>query len=317
MITIQGLTKRYGTRTAVEDVSMEIRPGRVTGFLGPNGAGKSTTMRMIVGLDRPDFGVALIEGKPYQALRNPLRHVGAALDSRAAHPGRSAYHHLMGMARSNGIPTGRVTEVLDDVGLSDVSRQRVGTFSLGMSQRLGIAAALLGDPHVLLLDEPINGLDPDGVRWVRQLLRGLAEEGRTVFVSSHLMSEMEDTADHLVVIGRGRLLADAPMAHVINASSMNAVTVRSPQAQTLRDRLTEAGMQATETGDGLVVTGGSMDEISELAFQHHIRLSELSPRLASLEEAYMELTASSVQYANPTSIQAAAAAAATVARGKE
>jgi ABC-2 type transport system ATP-binding protein len=300
MITVSQLTKRFGSQTAVDDLSFEVQPGRVTGFLGPNGAGKSTTMRVILGLDRPDSGTALINGKPYSSFRHPLSEVGAALEARAAHPGRKAYHHLLGMARSNGIPASRVGEVLETVGLAEVAQRRVGTYSLGMSQRLAIAAALLGDPQILLLDEPINGLDPDGVRWVRQLIRGLAAEGRTLFVSSHLMSEMEDTADHLVVIGRGRLIADAPIQQVIGASSLNAVTVRSPQAEALRQRLEQGGMQATLAGESLLVTGGTMAEIGDVAFQHQIPVHELSLRLASLEEAYMELTASAVQYAAPS-----------------
>ncbi|HEY0699647.1 MAG TPA: ATP-binding cassette domain-containing protein, partial [Micromonospora sp.] len=229
MITLRGLTKRFGAATAVDNLTLDLAPGLVTGFLGPNGAGKSTTMRMILGLDRPTAGQALIDGRRYAALRHPLREVGALLDAKAVHPGRSARRHLLAMARSNGIPARRVDEVLDTVGLTSVAGKRAGAYSLGMGQRLGIAGALLGDPGVLMFDEPVNGLDPDGVRWVRELMRSLAAEGRTVFVSSHLMSEMQLTADQLVVIGRGRLIADAPIAEVIAGSSLTAVLVRSPQ----------------------------------------------------------------------------------------
>ncbi|MDA5284137.1 ABC transporter ATP-binding protein [Streptomyces sp. NPDC054904] len=303
MITLDRLTKRYGDKTAVSDLSFEINPGKVTGFLGPNGAGKSTTMRMIVGLDSPTTGRALIDGKPYGALRHPLREVGALLDARAGHPGRSAYHHLLGMARSNGIPASRVNQVLETVGLTEVAKKRIGSFSLGMGQRLGIAAALLGDPKVLLFDEPVNGLDPDGVRWVRELMRSLAAEGRTVFVSSHLMSEMQETADHLVVIGRGKVIADAPIEEVIAGSSLNAVKVRTTQPDVLRRELVRFGM-SVEPEDGarygeLIVVGGSLEQIGDLAFANQVPVHELSPRKASLEQAYMELTASSVEYTTP------------------
>ncbi|MFG1921878.1 ATP-binding cassette domain-containing protein [Cryptosporangium sp. NPDC048952] len=300
MISLQELTKRYGERTAVDGLSVEIAAGRVTGFLGPNGAGKSTTMRMILGLDRPTSGVALLDGRRYETLKHPLTEVGAALEARDMHPGRTARNHLLGMARSNGIPVGRVDTVLEIVGVTAVAGKRVGTFSLGMTQRLGIAAALLGDPPILLLDEPINGLDPDGVRWVRGLIRGLAAEGRTLLVSSHLMSEMEDTADHLVVIGRGKLIADAPIDEVIRQSSRNAVTVRSPRTDELRSEFIRSGWQVDEAADGLLVTGASLDEIGELAYQRRLPIYELSPRLASLEEAYLELTASSVEYGSAT-----------------
>lgn len=301
MIALHNLTKRYGQKTAVADLSLTIRPGRVTGFLGPNGAGKSTTMRMILGLDTPTSGRALIGGKPYATSRHPLREVGALLDARAGHPGRSARNHLLGMARSNGIPTRRVAEVLDAVGLSDVANKRIGSFSLGMGQRLGIAAALLGDPKVLLFDEPVNGLDPDGVLWVRQLIRSLAAEGRTVLVSSHLMSEMQHTADHLVVIGRGRLIADAPINEVIAGSSLNAVRVRTPQADELAAQLVRAGMSVQSQVDGqLMVVGASLEQIGDIAFAHRVPIHELSARRASLEQAYMELTATSVEYAVST-----------------
>ncbi|MDR3084276.1 MAG: ATP-binding cassette domain-containing protein [Streptomyces sp.] len=304
MITVDHLTKRYGDKTAVSDLSFGINPGKVTGFLGPNGAGKSTTMRMIVGLDAPTQGRALVAGKTYAQLKHPLREVGALLDARAGHPGRSAYHHLLGMARSNGIPTSRVAEVLETVGLTEVAKKRIGSFSLGMGQRRGIAGALLGDPKVLRFDEPVNGLDPDGVRWVRELMRQLAAEGRTVFVSSHLMSEMQETADHLVVIGRGKVIADAPIEDVIASSSLNAVRVRTPQPDILRKELLGLGMSVDRSADGipeeLIVVGGTLEEIGDLAFQHRVPVHELSLRKASLEQAYMELTATSVEYGTPS-----------------
>ncbi|MCO6004390.1 ABC transporter ATP-binding protein [Actinoallomurus purpureus] len=303
MITLRGLTKRYGETTAVRDLSLEVLPGRVTGFLGPNGAGKSTTMRMILGLDRPTAGEALVCGRPYAALRNPLRRVGALLDAKAVHAGRSARAHLLAMARSNGIPARRVGEVIDVVGLTPVARKRAGTFSLGMSQRLGIAGALLGDPEVLLFDEPVNGLDPDGVRWVRELARSLADEGRTVLVSSHLMSEMQLTADRLVVIGKGRLLADAPIAEVIAGSSRNRVVVRSPDTDRLRllaDRLTAAGMTVERvSAQEMTVWEGSVEAVGDLAHRLAVPLHRLEERAASLEQAYMELTAESVEFGAP------------------
>ncbi|WP_067965809.1 ABC transporter ATP-binding protein [Nocardiopsis trehalosi] len=308
MIALRGLTKRYGAKVVVDRLDMEVAPGRVTGFLGPNGAGKSTTMRMVLGLDHPSAGAALIGGRPYAALRHPMREVGALLDARAVHPGRTARNHLRALARSNGIPARRVDEVIDTVGLADAAGRRAGTFSLGMGQRLGIAAALLGDPEVLMFDEPVNGLDPDGVRWIRGLMRGLAAEGRTVFVSSHLMSEMQHTADHLVVIGRGRLIADAPIGEVIRRSSLNAVRVRSPHAEDLAGHLVRAGMHVVrEDTGGLIVTGGTMADVGGAAHAAGIRVDELSPRTASLEQAYLELTASSVEYAAPAAEPAAAA----------
>jgi ABC-2 type transport system ATP-binding protein len=300
MITLRGLTKRFGAATAVDNLTLDIVPGRVTGFLGPNGAGKSTTMRMIVGLDRPTAGEALVDGRRYATLRHPLREVGALLDAKAVHPGRSARNHLLAMARSNGIPTRRVDEVLGTVGLANVAGKRAGTYSLGMGQRLGIAGALLGDPGVLMFDEPVNGLDPDGVRWVRELMRSLAAEGRTVFVSSHLMSEMQLTADQLVVVGKGRLIADAPIAEVIAGSSSTAVVVRSPQPAglaELRRRLVAAGSAVEQEDDGaLVVTGAGVEQVGDLAHDLGVRLHELSVREASLEQAYMELTADDVEY---------------------
>jgi ABC-2 type transport system ATP-binding protein len=312
LVTLRGLTKRFGATTAVDGLSFQVAAGRVTGFLGPNGAGKSTTMRMILGLDRPTAGTALVNGRLYATLRHPLREVGALLDAKAAHPGRTARNHLLAMARSNGIATGRVDEVLATVGLTEVGNKRAGTFSLGMGQRLGIAGALLGDPGVLMFDEPVNGLDPDGVRWVRQLMRSLAAEGRTVFVSSHLMSEMQLTADQLIVIGKGRLLADAPIAEVIAASSVTAVRVRSPHREALRAlRIQLAERSATVESpaeDELIVTGATIEQVGELAYGLGVRLHELSARAASLEQAYMELTAGSVEYAAPGNDRAGAAA---------
>jgi ABC-2 type transport system ATP-binding protein len=303
MITLRGLTKRFGALTAVDNLTLDIAPGRVTGFLGPNGAGKSTTMRMVLGLDRPDGGEALVDGRAYRSLRHPLREVGALLDARSVHPGRTAGAHLRAMARSNGIPTGRVAEVLATVGLGEVAGKRAGGLSLGMAQRLGIAGALLGDPGVLLFDEPVNGLDPDGVRWVRQLMRTLAAEGRTVFVSSHLMSEMQLTADQLVVIGRGRLLVDAPIAEVLAASAQTAVRVRSPQPAglaVLRDRLVARSCTVEAPGAAeLIVAGASVEQIGDLAHELGVPLHELSVRAASLEQAYLELTAGELEYAAP------------------
>ncbi|GAA5184578.1 ATP-binding cassette domain-containing protein [Rugosimonospora acidiphila] len=300
MITLRGLTKRYGAATAVDNLTFDISPGIVTGFLGPNGAGKSTTMRMILGLDRPTSGSVLVGGRQYAALRHPLREIGALLDAKAVHPGRTARNHLLAMARSNGIDRERVDEVLATVGLTEVAGRRAGGFSLGMGQRLGIAGALLGDPPVLMFDEPVNGLDPDGVRWVRQLMRSLAEEGRTVFVSSHLMSEMQLTADHLVVIGRGRLIADAPIEEVIAASSLTAVRVRSPEPSglaALRERLAARGAGVESRDDELIVTGATVEEVGDLAHGLGLRLHELCTREASLEQAYMELTAGSIEFA--------------------
>ncbi|PZG08415.1 ATP-binding cassette domain-containing protein [Nonomuraea aridisoli] len=297
MISLRGLTKRYGDRVAVDDLSLELRPGAVTGFLGPNGAGKSTTMRLILGLDRPSAGTALVGGVPYHRIKDPLRTVGALLDARALHPGRSGRAHLLALARSNGIPRRRVDEVLEKVGMASAAGKRAGALSLGMSQRLGIAAALLGDPEVLLFDEPVNGLDPDGVRWVRGLMRSLAAEGRTVFVSSHLMSEMQLTADHLVVIGKGRLIMDAPLAEVIAGSSLTAVLVRTPHAGDLAVRLRAAGVRVDRLGENeLEVTGAPVERVGDLAYEAGIRLHGLRTREASLEQAYQELTSDSVEY---------------------
>ncbi len=297
MIVADGLTKRYGRTLAVDRLSFEVRPGQVTGFLGPNGAGKSTTMRMILGLDGPDAGRAQINGKDYHQLRWPLREVGALLEAKAFHPGRSAYHHLTSLAVTNAIPLARVDEVLETVGLSGVARKRAGTFSLGMGQRLGMASALLGDPGVLMFDEPVNGLDPEGIRWIRNFLKALARQGRTVLVSSHLMSEMALTADHLVVIGRGRMITEMSVAEFIAQSSQHSVRVRSPQAGVLSGILSEAGATVTTEADGgLVVTGLSTSAIGELAGGRGVILHELSPQAASLEEAFMEMTHDSVEY---------------------
>ena len=303
MITLDAVTKIYGTTTAVDDLTLQVVPGKVTGFLGPNGAGKTTTMRMILGLDAPTSGRALVNGRPYADLRSPLREVGAVLDARALHPRRRARAHLVAMARSNRIAVRRVDEVLEAVGLSAVARKPAGQFSLGMAQRLGIAGALLGDPGVLLFDEPINGLDPDGVRWVRGLMRSLAAEGRTVFVSSHLMSEMQQTADQLVVVGRGRLLADAPIAEVIASSSLTAVVLRVPDAADrarMRELLAREVASVSSAGQELVVSGLSAARVGDLAHEHGVRLHELRTRDASLEQAYMQLTDGSVEYSAGT-----------------
>jgi ABC-2 type transport system ATP-binding protein len=295
VIELAGLTKRYGARVAVDDLTVTIQPGRVTGFLGPNGSGKTTTMRCVLGLARPSSGTATVLGRPYRELAEPMRRVGALIDPHARHPGRTAYRHLLALAQSNRLPAARVDEVIDLVGLDSVADDRVRGFSLGMGQRLGIAAALLGDPDVLLLDEPVNGLDPEGIRWVRELLRALADEGRTVLVSSHLMSEMEDTADHLVVLGRGRLLADVPMEELLGEHS--AVRVRTPQGPMLADALRRAGGRVELEIDGaLRVEGLGLTEVGDVAFLADVRLHELSRVTASLEAAYLTLTDADVEY---------------------
>jgi len=297
MIEIRDLTKVYGSQKAVNGLSFDIVPGQVTGFLGPNGAGKSTTMRMIVGLDRPTSGTVRVNGRPYSDIMRPLHEVGAVLETGSVHSGRSAYNHLLCLAQSNGIPRRRVDEVLAIVGLETAAKRRAGKFSLGMGQRLGLAAALLGNPPVLLCDEPVNGLDPEGIVWIRTLLRSLAAEGRTVFVSSHLMSEMALTADHLIVVGKGKLIADASTAEVIAGSSLNSVLVRSPQVRHLAGLLTAQGAAVTEEADGaLRVTGAEPAEIGDIAAAAAIALHELSPQQASLEAAFMELTHDSVDY---------------------
>ncbi|MGW4629570.1 ABC transporter ATP-binding protein [Streptomyces rubiginosohelvolus] len=302
MIEAVGLTKRYGAKTAVDDLSFQVRPGAVTGFLGPNGSGKSTTMRMILGLDRPTAGHVTIGGHPYRSLPNAPRQVGALLDAKGVHGGRTARNHLLSLAQLAGIPAARVDEVLGVVGLRDVAKRRTSGFSLGMGQRLGIAAALLGDPQVLLFDEPVNGLDPEGIHWVRNLMKMLAAEGRTVFVSSHLMSEMALTADHLIVIGRGRLLSDMSVTDFISANSADFARVRVPEdgpedRQKLTATLIEAGGRVmSEPGGALRVTGLPLPRISDLAHGCDVRLWELSPHQASLEEAYMRLTQGLVDY---------------------
>ncbi|MGW4358398.1 ABC transporter ATP-binding protein [Streptomyces californicus] len=302
MIEAVGLTKRFGAKTAVDDLSFQVRPGAVTGFLGPNGSGKSTTMRMILGLDRPTAGHVTINGHPYRSLPNAPRLVGALLDAKGVHGGRTARNHLLSLAQLAGIPAPRVDEVLGVVGLRDVAKRRTSGFSLGMGQRLGIAAALLGDPQVLLFDEPVNGLDPEGIHWVRNLMKMLAAEGRTVFVSSHLMSEMALTADHLIVIGRGRLLSDMSVKDFISANSADFARVRVPEdgpedRQKLTATLIEAGGRVlSEPGGALRVTGLPLPRISELAHGCDVRLWELSPHQASLEEAYMRLTQGLVDY---------------------
>ncbi|GAA2913623.1 ABC transporter ATP-binding protein [Streptomyces thioluteus] len=297
MIELEDLTKRYGDRLAVDHLTCTVRPGIVTGFLGPNGAGKSTTMRMMLDLDNPTGGTVRIDGRHYRQLHNPLRTVGALLDAKAVHGGRSAYNHLLCLARSNGIPRARVAEVLDVVGLTSVAKKRSKGFSLGMGQRLGIAAALLGDPRILMFDEPVNGLDPEGIHWIRTLMKTLAAQGRTVFVSSHLMSEMALTADHLIVIGQGKLLADTSMADFIAQNSRSFVLMRSPEQERLRDVLSGAGITAVPDAEGaLEVTGEDAAHLGELAARHRIVLHELSPQRASLEEAFMRLTAGSVEY---------------------
>jgi ABC-2 type transport system ATP-binding protein len=297
MIEAIGLTKRYGKTVAVDDLSFTIEPGRVTGFLGPNGAGKSTTMRMILGLDRPTAGRVLIDGKQYAQLDRPLRTVGALLDAKWVHPNRSARAHLLWLAKSNGLPDRRVDEVLDMVGLAKVAKRRAGGFSLGMSQRLGIAGALLGDPKVLLFDEPVNGLDPEGILWIRQFMQGLAAEGRTVLVSSHLLSEMAVTATDLVVIGRGKLISQSSTTEFVERSTENTVRVRSPHADKLGAMLADKGFTVRQDADGsLDVSGAQSDEIGDIAAAGGVVLHELSPQRGSLEQAFMQLTGDSVEY---------------------
>jgi ABC-2 type transport system ATP-binding protein len=298
MIEVNGVTKRYGKTLAVDRLSFRVEPGVVTGFVGPNGAGKSTTMRMVLGLDRPTAGTATVAGRPYHQLVRPLLHVGALLDASAVHPRRSAYDHLLALARSNGIARTRVGEVLEQVGLAGVASRRVRAFSLGMRQRLGIAAALLGDPPVLLFDEPINGLDPEGIAWIRSLMRALAAEGRTVFLSSHLMSEMEDTADRLVVIGRGRLVAETSVADFVASGTRAEVRVVAPQAEALAEALTRSGADVVrQDAQVLVVSGMPAARIGDIAAEHGFALHELTPQRARLEAAFMQLTQDSVEYA--------------------
>lgn len=306
MIEARGLTKQYGSKLAVNDVSFSIKPGQVTGFLGPNGAGKSTTMRLILGLDRATSGTVTVNGGRYTAGNSPLTQVGALLDAKGVHPGRSARSHLRSIAATHGISDRRVTEVLQQTGLESVANKRVGGFSLGMGQRLGIAAALLGDPEVLILDEPVNGLDPDGVRWVRQLLRHLAGEGRTVLLSSHLMSEMAQTADHIIVLARGSVVADAPLAEFLDAQGQRTVTVRSPEAAKLASLVLNQhpACSLDSTSDaGFVVTGIDSSDVGRLAVAAGVELHELSVTSSNLEDAYLSLTQDAVEYT--TSLAAA------------
>ncbi len=298
MITVENVTKRYGDKVAVDDLTFQVKPGIVTGFLGPNGAGKSTTMRLILGLDAPTSGSVTLDGRSYRDLPAPLHEVGAMLEARAIHTGRSAYNHLLALAQTHGIARSRVSEVIDLVGIQDVARKRVGGFSLGMGQRLGVAAALLGDPEVLILDEPANGLDPEGILWIRTLLKRLAKEGRTVFLSSHLMAEMAQTADHLVVIGRGRLIADTSVEEFVGrASTGAAVRVVTSAATSLRDALAarEARVDSIER-DVLEVHGLTGLQIGEIALAERIALAELTPLQLSLEQAFMQLTGETVEY---------------------
>jgi ABC-2 type transport system ATP-binding protein len=299
LIEVRDLTKRYGSTVAVGGLSFDVAPGRVTGFLGPNGAGKSTTMRLILGLDAPSGGRVTVNGRSYTRHRYPMHEVGALLDAQALHPGRRAVDHLAGLAQSNRIPGRRVDEVLDFVGLADVARRRVGPFSLGMKQRLGIAGAMLADPPILLFDEPVTGLDPEGILWIRNLFHRLAAEGRTVLVSSHLMSEMALTAQHLVVIGRGRLIADDSIEHII-AGAGSSVRVRTPQRDDFAHVLSNQGATLRQDDGTLMVTGLDAASIGDLAAQHRITLHELSPQQASLEEAFFELTDNSVEYHGAT-----------------
>jgi ABC-2 type transport system ATP-binding protein len=296
MIEARGLTKRYGDKLAVNDLSFTVRPGIVTGFLGPNGAGKSTTMRMILGLDRPTSGEALINGRPYTSARTPMQLVGALLDAKDIHGGRTARAHLTALVQSNGLPRRRVDEVLAMTGMTDAAGRRIKGFSLGMSQRLGIAAAMLGDPEILIFDEPVNGLDPEGILWIRRFMHSLADEGRTVFVSSHLMSEMENTAEHLIVIGLGKLLADMSTTDFIAANSAGLVRVRTPDLEKMLDALREAGLQPNVVDGHIELLGTTTEAVGELAAQHQLTLHELFTQRSSLEQAFMEMTKDSVEY---------------------
>jgi ABC-2 type transport system ATP-binding protein len=297
VIEVTDVTKRYGATVAVRNLTFKVQPGVVTGFLGPNGAGKSTTMRLILGLDAPDSGQTLINGKPYREHSAPLSEVGALLEARSVHPGRSAYNHLLALAQTHGIGRGRVRELIELVGLGKVASKRAGTFSLGMGQRLGIASALLGDPRTLMFDEPVNGLDPEGIQWVRTLLKQLAAEGRTVFVSSHLMSEMAQTAEHLIVIGRGQLLADMPVDAFVRGASKQSVRVRSPQVDKLAELSASRDVTIKRVGpDAVEITGLDSEQIGETAAANSIVLYELTPQQASLEEAFMELTRDEVEF---------------------
>ena len=297
MIEAKGLTKNYGETRAVDDLTFTVKPGIVTGFLGPNGAGKSTTMRLILGLDRPSAGTVTVNGQAYRDFRAPLHEIGALLEARSVHTGRSARNHLLALAQTHGVPRSRVDELIDRVGLHDVARKRVGGFSLGMGQRLGIAAALLADPQTVILDEPSNGLDPEGIQWIRNLLKQLAVEGKTVFVSSHLMSEMALTAEHLIVVGRGRLIADVSVEEFLRRASKNVVRVRTPQADALRDEIVGPDVTVTVTDDGaLEVTGLTAEQVGEAAQRRSLVLHELTVERASLEEAFMDVTRDEVQF---------------------
>ena len=320
MIEVRGLSKHYGERVAVDDLTFTIKPGIVTGFLGPNGAGKSSTMRLILGLDAPTSGTATVNGKRYRDLVAPLHEVGALLEARAVHTGRSGYNHLLALAQTHGIPRSRVDEMIELVGLESVARKRVGSFSLGMGQRLGVASALLGDPATVVLDEPANGLDPEGIRWIRNLLKGLAAEGRTVFLSSHLMSEMEQTADHLIVIGRGRLIADTDVASFVARASLGApVRVRSPQQPALAEALAHGGATSELLDDGaLQIFGLTPERIGDIAAAQRLTLHELTPVQVSLEDAFMDLTKDSVEFqhsnTSPSDVATPASALSTGAR---
>lgn len=297
MIEVNNLAKIYGVKRAVNGISFTVQPGKVTGFLGPNGAGKSTTMRMIMGLDRPTAGTALVNGKPYAQHRDPLHQVGALLDAKAVHTSRTAYDHLLAMAATHSIPTSRVNEVIDMTGLAEVAKKKAGGFSLGMGQRLGIASALLGDPQTLILDEPVNGLDPEGVLWVRNLAKHLASQGKTVFLSSHLMSEMALTADHLIIIGRGEIIADAPISSVIAGAQQAKVRVRTAEVTRLGQLLAADGVAvASSENETLEVTGLTSRQIAQTAFENNVLVYELTPLTTSLEDAYFELTKDSVEY---------------------
>jgi ABC-2 type transport system ATP-binding protein len=297
MIQVDGLTKRYGDKVAVKDLTFTVQPGVVTGFLGPNGAGKSTTMRVIAGLDAPTAGSVLVNGRRYRDAVAPMAELGILLEARAVHTSRSARNHLLALAQTNGVPRSRVNELIELVGLEEVARKRAGGFSLGMGQRLGIASALLGDPQTVVLDEPVNGLDPEGIQWVRHLLRSVAAQGRTVFVSSHLMSEMSLTADHLIVVGRGELIADVDVAEFVAMASTNIVRVRTPQAAELRDHLLGPDVTVTGPEPGVLeVQGLTAEQIGDLAYERRIRLHELVVQKASLEEAFMEMTRDSVEF---------------------
>ncbi|MDX6510535.1 MAG: type transport system ATP-binding protein [Gaiellaceae bacterium] len=307
MIEARDLTKDYGKKRAVDALTFTVQPGIVTGFLGPNGSGKSTTMRLILELDRPTRGTAQVNGKRYRDHAAPLHEVGALLEARSVHTGRSAYNHLLALAHTHGIPRRRVEELIDLVGLREVARKRAGSFSLGMGQRLGIASALLGDPATLILDEPINGLDPEGIHWMRNLLKALAAQGRTVFVSSHLMSEMSLTAEHLIIIGRGKLIADLSVADFVRQASGKAVRVRSPNATALRDLVAAPDVTVASSEPGMLeIVGLTSAEVGEKAAAHGIVLHELVPQQASLEDAFMELTREDVEYRSSAEVAPAA-----------